>query len=384
VLVCVAALFHFTSFQLLLATMPLYVIQHLGGHNSDVGLLMGIVALTALAMRPVSGWAVEALGRRKVMMFGPFAFAVASAAYPFAPNIPLLMGLRCVHGLGIGAYATGSSVYVGDLAPPARRGEALGYYGIAQNLSQAIGPAAGLFIYEIFDFHGLFAAAAGMALVALAITFQLRDLHTPVPSRRPAINMFFNVKVLRPAVLVVGMAFATGSVMAFVPLYGRDQGVSNPGFFFTIYAISMLLSRPIAGTLSDRMGRIAVAAPGLGVIAAGLGVLAFSGQWWALIVSAVLLGLGIGTVQPALMALMIDMTTVHERGGAMSTFGIGMDAGIGIGSIVLGMVIESYGYGPAFGLAAILPLVLLAIYGLAQKLWPIPRSAAQAGGAPSR
>ena len=167
--------------------------------------------------------------------------------------------------------------------------------------------------------------------------------------------MFISVKALGPLILVFGMSFATGSVMSFVPLYGRSEGVENPGFFFTIYAALMLLSRPLSGRLSDRLGRIAVAGPGMAIISAGLGLLTYSGQWWSLCLSAGILGVGVGAVMPTLMALMIDVVAPTERGGAMSTYGIGMDIGIGLGSVTQGIVVEGFGFGAAFGLAAAVP-----------------------------
>jgi MFS family permease len=182
--------------------------------------------------------------------------------------------------------------------------------------------------------------------------------------------MFVSVKAAKPLILVLGMAFATGSIISFVPLYGRSQGVSNPGFFFTIYALVMLLSRPVSGRLSDRIGRIEVAVPGMVLISTGLGLLAFSGQWWSLCLSAATLGIGVGAAMPALMALMIDMVGPNERGGAMSTYGIGMDVGIGIGSVVQGMVVEFYGFGAAFGLTAVLTLVAVPAYWVAKRTHP--------------
>jgi MFS family permease len=360
-MVCVASLGQQISFQLLLATMPLYVLQ-MGGRETEVGLLMGIVAAAALAVRPASGWAVETLGRKKTMLVGPAAFATASAAYAFAGSIPVLLALRTLHGLGIGTFNTGAPTLVSDQAPISRRGEALGYFGMSQTLSQALGPAIGLFIMEAWGFRWLFGISSGMALTSLVLCFLLKDYYVPGPSRRLAWNMFVSVKVLKPLILVLGMSFATGSILSFVPLYGRSQGVSNPGFFFTIYALVMLLSRPVSGRLSDRVGRIAVAGPGMVFISAGLGLLAFSGQWGSLALSAAILGVGLGAAMPALMALMIDLVGPAERGGAMSTFGIGLDVGIGIGSVVQGMVAEAYGFGAAFGLTATVTLLAVAVY----------------------
>jgi MFS family permease len=366
VLVCVASLGQHISFQLLLATMPLYVLQ-MGGRETEVGLLMGIVAAAALAVRPASGWAVEMLGRKKTMLVGPAAFATASAAYAFAGSIPVLLALRTLHGLGIGTFNTGAPTLVSDQAPISRRGEALGYFGTSQTLTQALGPAIGLFIMEAWGFQWLFGISAGMALTSLALCFLLEDYHVPGPSRRLAWNMFVSVKVLKPLILVLGMSFATGSILSFVPLYGRSEGASNPGFFFTIYALVMLLSRPVSGILSDRVGRMAVAGPGMVFISAGMGLLAFSGQWWSLALSAAILGVGLGAAMPALMALMIDLVGPAERGGAMSTFGIGLDVGIGIGSVVQGMVAEAYGFGAAFGLTAVLTLLAVAAYWVAKR-----------------
>jgi MFS family permease len=78
VLVSVASLGHQISFQLLLATMPLYILQ-MGGREIEVGMLMAIVAATALAVRPLSGGAVEMLGRKKTMLVGPAAFGLTAA-----------------------------------------------------------------------------------------------------------------------------------------------------------------------------------------------------------------------------------------------------------------------------------------------------------------
>ncbi|MCL4535875.1 MAG: MFS transporter [Bacteroidetes bacterium] len=377
VLVCLASFAHGTSFQLLLATMPLYVLA-LGGRETDVGLLMGLVSLSALAARPAAGWAVDAKGRKAVMLFGPSVFATASMAYGFITSVPALLALRTYHGLGIGTYTTGSTVYVGDQVPAPRRGEAMGFFGMSQNLAQAIGPAVGLAVLEAFGFHWLFALSVGLALLSVGLTTRLSDSFVPRGGRRLSWSMFFTARALRPTVLVFGMAFATGSIMSFVPLYGRSQGIGNPGFFFTIYALAMLLCRPTAGALSDRLGRMAVVTPGMLVIAFGLWALALSGQWWSLAASAVLLGVGAGTVYPALLALMMDVAGKDARGAAMSTFGIGMDVGIGVGSVLLGMIIEQAGFPVSFAVAGAVPLAMLLAYALVtwRRATPTPASSA--------
>jgi MFS family permease len=362
ILVCLSAFTHFISFQLLLATLPLYIIGQMGGTNTDVGLLMGATAIIALVTRPISGWAVEAIGRKPVMLYGSAAFTVATVIYAVAGSVPGLFIGRLIHGTGIGTSNTASAVYVADHAPAHRRGEAMGYYGMAQSMAQAIGPALGLAVMEAFGFHVLFAACIALSASSLLLALLLGEQYIRQRGLRIARRMFIATKALSPSVLAIGIAFATGGVSSFIPLYGRAQGVSNPGFFFTVLASAMFIARPLSGSLSDRMGRIRVIIPGIAAIGAGLGILSISGQWWSLVASALFMGLGIGTAQPALMALIIDVTGANERGGAMSTYGIGMDIGVAIGSIMLGIVIEQSGFGVAFGLAALVPLATLLIY----------------------
>jgi MFS family permease len=362
ILVCLSAFTHFISFQLLLATLPLYVINNLGGRESDVGLLMGATAIIALATRPISGWAVEAIGRKPVMLYGSAAFTIATITYAIVGSVPGLFIGRLIHGTGIGTSNTASAVYVADQAPAKRRGEAMGYYGMSQSMAQAIGPALGLALMEAFGFPVLFAACIALSVASLLLALLLGEQHIRQRGLRLAWRMFISPRALSPAVLAIGLAFATGAVSSFIPLYGRAQGVSNPGFFFTILAIAMFVARPLSGSLSDRLGRMSVIIPGVVVIGVGLGILAYSGQWWSLVASALLMGLGVGTAQPALMALMIDVAGMKELGGAMSTYGIGMDIGVAIGSMMLGVIIERSGFGVAFGAAAMAPLVTLILF----------------------
>jgi len=369
ILVSLASTVNGGSFQLLLAVLPLYVLE-LGGRETEVGLLFSVMSLAALLVRPLVAWAVEAYGRKRLMLIGPVAYITAGLGYLLVTTIPLLMGLRAYHGVGMAAYSTGAMVFVADQAPPRRRGEAMGYFGMSFNLSQAAGPALGLALLAVIGFHGLFLCSAGLSVLALALTMLLVDNF--VPRNRPPFRLSAMVsrKALRPLLLVLAQASAMGAIMSFVPLYGRSQGVDNPGLFFTVYALATIAARPTSGAISDRLGRMATIVPGMTVMASGLWLLAYSGQFWYLVASAVLIGAGSGTVFPSLMALVLDVTGSHERGAAVSTFNIGMDLGFGIGSVALGMVIERAGYSAAFILSGAVLLVMLCLYGLSGRIPP--------------
>jgi predicted MFS family arabinose efflux permease len=80
------------------------------------------------------------------------------------------------------------------------------------------------------------------------------------------------------------------------------------------------------------------------MITAGLWVLSTASTLPVFLISAFLYGLGFGFVHPTLMALLVDRVTERTRGAAMGTFTAAFDLGIGTGSIVLGIVLQFYGF----------------------------------------
>ena len=129
----------FTSFNLLLITLPLYIIA-IGGSESDVGLMMGVFALTAVVARPFVGAALDRFGRKSVLVVALGRMMVASFSYIAAFSVLVLLFVRALHGVSFAGAATSAAAYVGDIVPSRRRAEGVGYYGIFGNGSVAVAP----------------------------------------------------------------------------------------------------------------------------------------------------------------------------------------------------------------------------------------------------
>jgi len=124
----------------------------------------------------------------------------------------------------------------------------------------------------------------------------------------------------------------------------------------------LMLSRTFSGRISDRKGRAFVIVPGLICIAAGLLLLPFVHNLLELMLSALLIGLGFGSSQPATMALTLDLVSLDDRGMAVSTYFLGFDSGISAGSFILGAVATPFGFSTAWVVAAC--CVLLGLPGI--------------------
>lgn len=339
-LLCLSSFLFSSSMFLLFAVLPVFVVQDLKGAESQVGLIMGAFAVSAVLARPGSGRLVDVWSRKAGLSLGALIYCVAPALYTQAGSVPVMLGLRFFHGIGIAVYTTAGSVLAADFCPPTRRGEGMGYYGMAMNLAMTITPALGAALVHPLGFTGLFWLSAALALGSLLFVQLLHEpTRTPhhAEMARPAL---FSRAALFPGFIAMCMTMTFGAVVSFLPLFVRTHHLGNPGLFFTVYSIVVVASRPLAGQWSDRFGRAAVIIPGMMLLAVSMIVLAYSTSMQGLLGAAVLQGLGFGCVHPAIMALVVDRSTAHDRGPALATVMGAFDIGVGFSAIGLGWVLE--------------------------------------------
>lgn len=332
----------FTSFYFLLVTLPIYI-QKLGGTDSEVGLIIGVFTISAVLLRPHLGRGVDRHGRKKILAAGLLVFFISMLLYNYTTSVASLLMLRVLHGIGWGAATTASTTLIADISPVHRRGEAMGIFGMAANVAMAIGPMlsfALLYASGSQDFPMLFAAGAAIALVSLLLILPVSETMVVHPK-----TPLFSKEAFFPSALMFIVTLTYGSIVSFLPLFVKEQGIiTNPGIFFTVLAITLILIRILAGKLSDIKGRKFVLVPGMILIITGLWVLSMANSLLSFLAAALIYGLGFGSVHPTLIALLADRVGEKGRGAAMGTFTAAFDLGIGTGSIVLGIVPQFFGF----------------------------------------
>ena len=361
-LATLANLFSFTSMYLLLATLPLYVVA-IGGSVSDAGIVLACFTLTAVILRPWIGRLSDRRAKKGIMLAGAVITAVSSLLYEPAHAVPLLMAVRVLHGVGWAAFGTAASALAADLAPLSRRGEAMGYFGVGMNVAMAIGPALGVFLVSRTGYGALFVAAMVLSVAAALTTAGIAE-----PPREPGHGAalsgwrsFILPSALFPAAVLFTNALTYASVVALLPLFAEEAELGNPGLFFTVFSVVVLVIRGPLGRVSDKRGRVAVIAPGLLFTFVALLVLSQAKSMTTLLVVAVLYAIGVGAAQPTIMALTIDRAKPQERGAAMGTFGTAMDLGISVGSIVWGVTAQAFGFPAMYVAASLMGLVGVAL-----------------------
>jgi MFS family permease len=356
-LTCLATFFFYGSFYLILPVMPLYVAA-MGGTSLQLGLIIGCFAFTAMVLRPPAGWVVDTRGPRPVLVAGVSIFLLASLGYAIAPSVVAVLGLRVFHGIGMGLFPTAATVVIAELAPRHRRGEAMGWFGIANSIGLVVGPTIGTAMATRMGFLALFLTAGGVASLGLAFTVMLpRVGERPGGAGRPLRwRDLFSWAAVLPSVLLLFLYVPYGFLVAFIPIIGTQRGLENPGAFYSVFALAVLLVRAKAGELSDRHGRAAAILPGMLLASVAFGVLGLTSGPAGVLVGAAIYGVAFGSAQPALMALTADRVPAGERGKAMGTFYAAWELGIAVGAVGSGVVLKMTGFSLMLLAGAVIPV----------------------------
>ena len=356
----------FLAHHLTRPILPLYLVSF-GASSTVIGAVMAVFTITATVMRIPVGLLIDRIGRKPFLTGGVALFVVGNFGYMWAPSILLMLPFRMLHGIGWSGCTTAVATLAADIAPPKRRGELIGYAAMASSLGGAIGPVAGFALLQRFDYAGVFLGAAALLFASLILgAFVKEPKHVPRENRRELtwFDLLVVPETLLPAVAVAFLSFGHGGILTFLPIHALKLGLENPGLWFGLYALCLLMSRPIAGPLSDRISRRAVIVPGLILNLLGIGILALASSPLGLMAAAVVGGFGTGAAQPALMTAAVDQTSPQRRGQSMAQYQCFYDLGIGLGSLTLGAFLDlvDQNFSLMYAATAVVALIGLSIY----------------------
>jgi MFS family permease len=341
--------------------LPRFVKDSLGEGDIVVGLVVAVLAVSAVLVRPALGGISDRRGRRFVTAAGAAITAVSFALYAI-PTLVVLFPARLLTGIGQALFFTGATTMVTELAPNHRRAEAVSYFSIALYLGGGVGPAIGEGIARTSSIRWGFEAAAGIALLTTIISLRLAETRT-AEHRNTA---WAPSKWLHRAAVGPGCVFALGAACnvafaSFMPLYADELGMSGAASVYLVFMTVVILVRLFGARLPDLLGPSRCGTVASLLIAVGMAIVAGLGSSLGLYIGGVALAIGVSFLFPALMTLVVDRTLVKERASAVATFTMFNDIAAGFGGFVMGAVAFAAGYRASFATAAGFALCALAL-----------------------
>lgn len=333
------------SFNMMIPELPAYL-SSMGGAEYK-GFIIALFTLTAGISRPFSGKLTDKVGRVPIMAIGSIVCFVCGILYPVLTSVSGFLFLRLIHGFSTGFKPTATAAYIADIIPRERWGEALGLHGICFSIGMAIGPALGSTITLYSSINIMFFTSSFFALMSILILFNMKETlqnkqKFTVGLLKISKNDVFAKEAL-PAALITFLSYvAYGAILTLIPDWTSYLGFENKGVFFIVFTVSSMLVRFFAGKISDQKGRVLVIKIGLALLIVALILLGSIQSKLGLILGGLMYGISGGILSPALNAWTIDFSKPDERGKAMATMYIAMEAGIGLGALCAGWYFQDY------------------------------------------
>ena len=369
----------FFAFYVLTPLLPLYLSEHFSATKDVIGLVLSGYTITALVVRPFSGYVVDTFPRKTVLMVCFSAFAIFFAGYLAASSLLLFTIVRTLHGGPFGALTVANSTVAIDVLPSSRRTEGIGYYGLSNNLAMAIAPTVGIFIYKLTDsFELLFWLALAVACAGWltdATVKTRRNGGAKVPSKL-SLDRFFLLRGWLLGLNMVAFGFSFGVLSNYLAIYGKEvMGITGgTGTYFMLCSVGLILSR-LQGGKALRQGRLTFNA-GSGMVISFIGYTLFIlvPNMVGYYASALLIGLGNGHMWPAFQNMTISVASNSQRGTANSTILVSWDLGMGLGILLGGVISELLGYSAAFWTVVLVNGSGVALFFMATKQFFLKRN----------
>ncbi len=348
--------------------LPVYA-KELGASGVWLGLTFSVFAIVQTFVGPFAGRLSDRYGRKPFIVAGLLVYLIAALGYLSAQSFYQVIAFRAFSGLGTSLIFSVARAYVGDMTPKGHEGRWLGVFATADIIGFGTGPLVAGVFRQFIGFRSVFIAMAVlMALSAFIVLIWLpRHSQAEVARRAQAPGERAKVTSFRTALndrLVLAVtahqgliSLASGASFSFLALRLEDGLGVTPlliGVAFATQDITGGLAQPIFGRLADRHSRRTLVAVGLLANAVFLAFVGVVPSFPLMLLLLLAMGAANGLSQVAASAVQV---VAGRRVGMGTVLGIGSaanGAGIVIGSVVSGIIVDYNGLASAFFLGGVL------------------------------
>jgi len=352
----------------LVAALPIVITSELSGSDLDAGLAMTYFQIGTILCRLVAGRLIDGFNKRIVLLISTALFFIIMGLFNFTTSLDAIFVLRGLHGVVFALGTTVMSALAVLVLPPSRKGEGINMFAIFSNVAMVLGPAIGLYALSSYGSMALYlflTAMTGLAMLLSNVIPLSKELALPKPAKHKGwhISQFIERKSLPWALMGLFIGFTYSGVLVFIPIELNSMGAGIWGSaFFAIFALMIIISRPVVGKVYARYGSKFIIYPGLGLFILGLFALGVATTPMSIILTAPLLGLGYGAAQPAFQALAIQSAPIERAGVSTATYFLALDISVGAGSVILALLASALGYQYLYIITALVMVVALGLY----------------------
>jgi predicted MFS family arabinose efflux permease len=350
----------FTGFFVTLSSLPDYVASA-GNSTASAGATTTVMLAATVLFQPVVPALLRRLSTPATVAIGLVALGLPAPLLIWASSGAGLYVICALRGVGFAVFTVAGALMASEVAPPDRRGEAAGLYGLAAAIPNVIMLPLAVVLLHAVGFWPI-AALASLPAVGAALAFGggwRRVVPEPTQTVRTSATRRAIARSLLPAIVLYAMTIAAGAVVTILPIV-RSELVATVGLL--VFAVAGALARWQAGKQLDRSGRTRLLAGACAIAIAGLLALSagLSGPSDGVVLAAcAILGVGYGAVQCLTLVYTFARTTSSERPVASAVWNGAFDAGTATGAVLIG-ALSATGIG-WWGTFAVLAVLVAAV-----------------------
>ncbi len=360
------------GFGLIVPFLPIYA-EDFGASDAEIGLMVGLFAITRLVFSPIGGWMADRIGRKPSMVIGMFLYCIVMFLFALAETIPELFLYRGLQGAASGLMWPVAMTYIGDVVEEEDRGKAMALYSLMFATGTAIGPILGGAISTRYDLAMAFYITSVLALIsAFLLLTKLKESHKPARRMtktgiRNTLGEFRLKNITTDPKNFMGVTMGSFSVFfgvavlyPMLPIFGKNNlSLDNweIGVIFTLMGVVQAVFMFPAGVFGDRLGRRNLIIVGCLISAIFSGLIPFSSNLYVLLVIVCIYTFGRSIARPLFPAMISAMTMKETRGKGLGVYTMAQNLAFASGATAGGYVSEIWGREYPFYLAAIVGLL---------------------------
>jgi DHA1 family tetracycline resistance protein-like MFS transporter len=315
---------------IIIPVLPKLITELTGGTNSDAafygGWLMFAYAFMQFLFAPILGGLSDQIGRRPVLLFSLFGFALDYLLMALAPTIAWLFIGRLLAGITGSSYTT-ASAYIADISAPEKRAQNFGILGAAFGLGFIIGPVMGGVLGEYGSRIPFYAAGAltllnwlyGYFVLPESLEIENRRKFSlkranPIGTLLQLRNYPVVIGLVVPLILLYTAAHATQSTWAYFTIEKFDWTEAQVGYSLGFVGVMIaLVQGVIIRPVVKKIGQLNAVYVGLAFNAFGFILIAVATQGWMIYAIMIPYALG-GLAGPSLQGIMSNSVSNSEQG----------------------------------------------------------------------
>lgn len=319
-------------------------------------------------MSPFAGRLIDGLDKRIILLISSVLFFIIMGLFNLTTSLQTIFVLRGLHGAIFALGTTVMSALAVVVLPASRKGEGINMFAVFSNIAMVLGPAVGLYALQAYGSSALYIFLTIMTALAFILGNVIRLPKELAKSKQKSskgwsISQFIEKRSLPWALMGLFIGFTYSGVLVFIPIELNSMGAGVWGsVFFALFALMIIISRPLVGKVYARYGSRFVIYPGVGLFIVGLAILGVVSTPVGIICTAPLLGLGYGAAQPAFQALAVQSAPIERAGVSTATYFLALDIAVGAGSVILALIANALGYQSLYQITSLIMIIALALY----------------------